>query len=103
MPNSVKINITNEELDGFIKDATMNCLGYIKVENYGGCYATMDRGIYVVEKYGHKEQIAKNRKALYSIFKKLIGRYLNFERNGYFYYYHRGTWHKEKRDTVRKP
>ncbi|WP_149274688.1 hypothetical protein [Pareuzebyella sediminis] len=96
------INLDKETIEIMIKDATMKALGYIKVANSGGCYALVEKGIYTVEKQGHIVQLAKNRKALFSIFQKLVWLYKNFERDGYYYNYDRGTWWVTKMNTVKK-
>lgn len=86
------IKITNEDVDRMIKNATLSCIGYLEVCNSGNFCAKVELGIYTVTKNGHTVQIKKTPKALYSIFTKLVARYLSFNRKGEYYYYYRGAW-----------
>ena len=97
---SKPFELTNELLLSWIRDAVFNGIGYIKVGNYGGNYAMVEHGIYTVTKQKHTVVIKKTREAMYSIFVKLVNRYLNFERNGYQYHYHNGTWRRTPQNTV---
>ncbi|KAA2218539.1 hypothetical protein [Maribacter flavus] len=99
---SEKYDLTKEELDKWIKDACLKAIGYLKVENYGGKYALVEKGIYTVVDRGHEVEHKKSREAIYSIFSRLINRYLNFERNGYSYHYNKGSWRRCKLNTVTK-
>ena len=92
--------LTKEDIEKLVKDSCMTCIGYIKVINYGGSYALVNKGIYVVYKQGHPEVVKKNRKILCSIILKLINRYLNFKHNGYSYSFNNGTWNRVKEKTV---
>jgi len=94
---SENCNLEKEDIDRIVKDATITGLGTLQVQNYGGCYAKVELGIYTVTKQGHTEyRRTSDRKILYTIFRKLISRYMNFERNGYSYYYHNGGWQRNK-------
>lgn len=98
--NNEKIDLSNEQLDQWIKDACLKALGYLKVSNEGGKYALVEKGIYTVVDRGHTVLQKKTRHVTYNIFSKLIHRYLNFERQGYYYYYSRGSWRRHKQNTV---
>ena len=100
--NSEPYNLTKEELDKWVKDACLKAIGYLKVTNYGGKYALVETGIYTIVDRGHEVVQNKSRQAMYSIFLRLINKYLNFERNGYAYHYSRGSWHRKKENTLIK-
>lgn len=89
--------LDKEDIDMIVKDATIYGLGTLQVQNYGGCYAKMELGIYTVTKQGHTElRRTTDRKVLYKIFRQLISRYMNFERNGYAYRYDKGSWRRNR-------
>lgn len=89
------INLTEEELNAIIKDATIYGIGTLKVSNMGNSWAMVKNGQYIVKRFGHQEiRKTSSRKVLYNIFFLLINRYHNFEYKGYRYNYDRGGWHK---------
>lgn len=95
-------NLTKEELESWVRDACIKAIGYLKVSNYGDKYALVEKGVYTVVDREHEVMQKKTREAIYCIFLKLIKRYLNFERDGFSYHYHRGTWHKTEQNTLIK-
>lgn len=94
--NSEVYPLKKEQIEEIVKDATLRCMGRLRVTNHGGFYASVELGVYIVEKQKHKEQIKKSREALYVIFLKLIERYHNFERGGYYHYFDKGSWRRFK-------
>ncbi len=97
---SEKYPITTELLEAWLKQAILTGVGYFKICNSGGCNALMEKGIYTVTKNGHTEMRYTERERILEIFRQLVNKYHNFERNGYAYYWYDGSWRRCKQNTV---
>lgn len=96
MSNLEITDINNEQIQVWVKDVTINCMGSLKVCNSGGCYALVEHGTYTVNLNGYEEERRINRIKLYNIFIALIHKFLNFEYKGYSYQYYQGNWCRKR-------
>lgn len=67
-------------------------LGYMVVANHGNCYAIVDEGTYSIKMHGFTNQGTEDKRKQLDIFRGLITKYRNFERNGYKYHYSESCW-----------
>ncbi|MGB5820530.1 MAG: hypothetical protein WBG90_13685 [Saonia sp.] len=79
-----------------MEESIMHDLGYVMVTNHGGKYAWVDEGNYNVKLNGFTKGVNKSKLETLEIFKKLVAKYGNFERNGYKYHRMKKGWYRTK-------
>lgn len=97
MKPSEKIDISIEDIKLYIQESINNRVRFC-VNNYGGCYAWVEHGIYSVKKQGCTRQVVKTPETILSILLQLVQRYQNFEYKGHIYTYS-GGWNRFKGQT----
>ena len=92
--------LTQDQIKEWLRDTILHGVGYIVVENAQGYRWCEHLGQFTVTRMGHTEIGKRTRSERMTTMLSMLNTYKNFERNGYYYYYGRGSWRRFKKNSI---
>lgn len=91
-----KTHLSEETIEQWLKEVIDDGLGYLKVSDSGGNWIAYEDGAFHMKFRRMTKEVYKPKELVKEIFRKRIKKYNNVAHDGFYYYYDRGGWKRQR-------